>query len=66
MVGPKILVDFGILSSPGELTLILAFRTFHSYQRAFLFVSYNRLWLSSAGAHSPAYNKMVVFIHHFV
>lgn len=41
---PKILVDFGMLSPPGELTLILAFRTFHSYRRAFLFVSYNRLF----------------------
>ena len=46
MVEPKTLLDFGMLSSQEEETHTLAFGTLHSHQRAFLFVSYNRLCLS--------------------
>lgn len=52
VVEPKTLLDFGMLSSQEEETHTLAFGTLHSHQRAFLFVSYNRLCLSQA-----CYNK---------
>lgn len=64
VVEAKILVDLGCYRLLGSrLAYWLSGLSILTKELSF-FISYNRLCLSSAGAHSPAYNKMVVFNHH--